>query len=478
MVVALILGCTPGLPSVEGVAGTSPSPAVPWTPPARTAEDTVPPAPPALPPDLAERAMHLTLSDVVDLGLRNNPATQASWASARAAAALYGAEKGAYYPSVDASFTGTRLKTVASQGRSAVEQTTYGPGVTLSWLLLDFGGRSGTIAGAREGLIAADWSHNATVQNVVLQVQTSFFGYMATRALLDAQRESLKEAQANLDAAQQRHDVGLGTIADVLQAKTALSQAQLDALTTEGGLATARGALALSMGLPANLPFEVDSLVGQPPVTTVADSVDSLIARAVRDRPDLAAAEAEARQSETAITAARGARLPSLVLNGNTGYTAIAGAVPFRNSYSISLGVAIPLFNGFNREYTQRAAEERASAARAGAQSLRQQVVFQVFTSYFTLKTATQRVQTTDDLLESADRSAQVALGRYREGVGNVIDLLTAESALAAARAQQVQARWEWQAALVQLAHDVGSLDERGQAGIRLVSDSTEAESQ
>src|SRR5207247_862518 len=78
-----------------------------------------------------------------------------------------------------------------------------------------------------------------------------------TKALLVAQLTTLKEAQANLQAAEERHRVGLATIADVLQAKTALSRAQLTLETTQGALQTTRGALALSRGLPANVPYDV-----------------------------------------------------------------------------------------------------------------------------------------------------------------------------------------------------------------------------
>jgi outer membrane protein TolC len=230
------------------------------------------------------------------------------------------------------------------------------------------------------------------------------------------------------------------------------------------------------MGLPANLPYEVDSLAGLQPVAPLADSVDALIEQAVRDRPDLAAIQAEVRQSEARITEAHGARLPSIVVTGSNGYTGVGGTTALKNSYAVTVGLQIPLFNGFAREYAERAAESQAEATRAGAQTLRQQVIAEVFSSYYVLRTATRRVETTDDLLESAERSADVALGRYREGVGSVIDLLTAEAALADARAQQVQARWIWQTALAQLARDTGQLDERGGSSLRLGTDSTGVE--
>ncbi len=473
---AVLAGCTPGLPRVEGVPATAPAPGVPWTPPAARPERPAPAAPAGeIPADLGERIRRLTLTDVIDLSLRNNPTTRLSWANARAAAAAYGAARGAYYPQVDADASVTRIKTIATGGRSAVQQTTYGPGATLSWLLLDFGARGGATDAARQALLAADWTHNATVADVVLQAQVAFFTYVASGSLLAAQQASLRDAEANLEAAEARQRVGVATIADVLQARTALSQARLALETTEGGRQTARGALALALGYPANLPYDVDSLAAPTTVAAVADSVEAIISRAVADRPDLAAARAAAAQAAAQVREARGQRLPALTATGTGGFTYIADRPGGGNNYNIGLGLSIPLFNGLAREYRQAEAEALAEAARARAQSLEQQVTFQVFAAYYALQTATRRVETAADLFTSAAQSAEVALARYKAGVGTALDLLVAQSALADARAQRVQAYLAWHTSLAQLAHDAGALDARGNANIRLSADTVEA---
>ena len=67
-------------------------------------------------------------------------------------------------------------------------------------------------------------------------------------------------------------------------------------------------------------------------------------------------------------------------------------------------------------------------------------------------------METTADLARSAKESEAVALGRYKEGVGSILDLLSAQSAMADARSQQVQAQWGWFMALAQLTHDAGLL--------------------
>jgi outer membrane protein TolC len=429
----------------------------------------------AVPADLEQRIQQLSLAEVVDLGLRNNPQTRVSWANARAAAAAYGSERGAYFPTIDGDVTGTRLKTVASQGRTAVTQSVLNPSLSLNYLLFDFGGRSGTVGAARNSLLAANYTHNATLQDVVLQIQTAYFQYVANRALLQAQQTTTREARTNLEAAEARRRAGVATIADVLQARTAASQAELAAETTQGDLQTSRGALALALGLPANLPYDIDTTTGQPPVSVLADSVDALIARAMEARPDLAAARADYEASRSEISVARASRLPSLQLNGTGGRTYTTTLPDGGNNYTVSLGLRIPIFAGFSRIYDHGEAVALADAAQARASALGQQVVFQVFSSYHSLQTAARRVATARDLMASAEQSNEVALARYRSGVGSVLDLLSAQSALADARAQQVLARLVWNTSLAQLAHDAGVLDTRGGSSLRLEPDSTQS---
>ncbi len=432
---ALLFAC--GTPGVRGVAGTAPAPNALWRPPPPPPlQPGAPPvAPVALPADLAERIAQLGLADVIDIALRNNTATSAAWADARSAAASYGAAKGQYYPTIVLNGTVQAIKRIASGGVGAAKQQSFGPSLNVSWLLVDFGVRSGSVGAARAALLAADWTHNATLQSVVLAVEQAYFLYMGTKALVDAQQTTLAEAQTNLEAAEQRRRVGLATIADVLQARTALSQARLALESTQGELQTTRGALALSMGLPANVPYDIE------------------------------------------VSVARSQALPTLSLGGNAGQTYFinppAGSATSGNSYTATLTLSIPLFSGWSQIYNVKAASAAADAAARRAQGFEQQVVYQVFNAYYALRTATQQVHTSRDLLTSATESEQVALGRYKAGAGSLLDLLTAQSALASARAQAIQVRFSWNTALAQLAHDVGILGLDGSSPLHPQPDTT-----
>ena len=178
------------------------------------------------------------------------------------------------------------------------------------------------------------------------------------------------------------------------------------------------------------------------------------------ERRELEAELAAAAQSQ--IRVARSGYLPALALSAtgaNNASTVSSFAGP---TYSLNLGVQVPVFSGFANQYDVAAASEQYRAAVARSEATKQQVIQQVFTAYYTLRTSTERVRTAHDLLTSATQSETVARERYREGVGSIVDLLVAQAALANARAQDADARWQWRTSLAQLAHDVGVLNSRG----------------
>lgn len=414
---------------------------------------------PAIPEDLLQPGATITLARVVDIALQNNPVTRASYLQALSAAAELGSKRAPYYPSVDLSASATRTNQRSSDPKSSETGDLWGPAVTVSYLLLDLGGRAANAEDARFGLIAADWSHNATVGNVILGVETTFVQYLDAKALQEAARVIVKQAEAVLDAATRRHDAGVATIAEVLQAKTALSQAQLSLHSVEGGVLALRGALATAMGLPANTPYDVPALPLEVPLERGTEAVEQLIATARARRPELTAARALVGKADAHVRAVRSEGMPTLSLSASAGRTYYDPAIDasYRNAWSAKLLLTLPLFTGFANAYDVQKAREDAGVAKAQADTLEQQVILQVWTSYYAFKTATQLVATSRDLLASAEQSERVALGRYREGVGTIIDLLAAQSALANARAQEIQARSGWFVALAQLAHDTGA---------------------
>jgi outer membrane protein TolC len=282
---------------------------------------------------------------------------------------------------------------------------------------------------------------------------------VSARALREAAAADLEGSRTNLEAAERRHDAGLATVADVLQAKTAVSNAQLRLQTSEGDMKVIRGALATAMGLPANLPVEAVPLDEDVPVVAASEGIEENLDRALENRPELRAAQAAARAAWQRVAQERSEGLPTLSLasNANRIYYRTPDRDPGTN-YAVGVQLRVPLFSGFEHRADVERARAEAEADEARVDFLADDVRLDVWTSYYDLQTAAQRYATAQDLLAAADESARVAAGRYEEGVGSILDLLAAQTVLANARAQKILARADWLLALTRLAHDTGTL--------------------
>ena len=393
----------------------------------------------------------LNLLEVVNLALCNNPQTRVAWASSLVQAAQVGVGEASYLPSVD-------LSAAASRNSGNVSgENQHNVGATLSYLLYDFGSRAANLENARQLLAAASASQDSTVQAVFLAAIQAYYQAQATYAQLDAALESERVAKESLAAAEARYNAGSATPADKLQAQTAYSQATLNRITADGNLKNAQGALANMLGLDANRNVSLVAANTRAMPEDFEGDINALIDEARHHRPDLLAAAAQVRAAEASADAARAAGMPSISLTASANQYNISGVDSHNSAVGINLN--FPIFTGFATTYHVRAAEAQVDVKNAQLDQLRLQVALDVWTAYQNLTTATQSLRTTADLLDSAEQSARVALGRYKAGVGSILDVLNAQSALASARQQRIQSIFNWNISRAALAQSMGSLD-------------------
>ena len=396
-------------------------------------------------------ATALTALDAVDLALCNHPQTREVWASARVQAALVGVAKAGWLPNLDGSGSATRFQydDAPFNRRTAA--------LTLSWLLVDFGQRSANVENAQQLLNAAAATQDATVQSLFLAALQTYYSAQATQAAVVSAAEAERSARESYQAADARYNVGVATPADRLQAQTALSQATLNRIRAEGEARNALGALANALGFPAQQTIVLAAMPAMPAELAFQKEIDALIAEAQVRRPDLKAAEAQFKAAEASVDLARAQGRPTVSLAAGPSWQNSAGVVTQGGSIGLTLNV--PLFSGFDTTYRVRSAAAQADVRAAQRDRIKNQIALDVWRAYQSLTTATQSLKTAADLVASAEQSERVALGRYKAGVGTVLDLLVAQSALASARLQRIQAQLDWNVYRATLAQSMGALD-------------------
>ncbi len=395
----------------------------------------------------------LSLVEVTEAALCHNPQTREVYANAKVQAAQVGVARSLFFPSVTDTLSATENKNRTTNYSNATNR------IVASYLLYDFGSRDANFESANQLLRAASATQNATVQTVLLASVNAFYQVHASRAILNASIETERLSQESFKSAEAKYIAGVATPADKLQAQTSFANATLTKLRNEGTLKVAYGNLANVMGAPANINFQItDSKLDDIP-ELVDQDIDALIEQARLQRPDLMASEAQLKASLAKIEAVKADAKPKLRIDASNQYDENLLGQTSQNTSQLGIFLSIPLFEGYKPTYLIRSAEATAELNASKRDQLKLQVSLDVWTAYQNLKTANESITASNVLLLSAEESSRVSLGRYKEGVGNIIDTLNAQSALANAKQQKIQSILNWNIARTTLAQSIGVLD-------------------
>ncbi len=448
---------------------------LPWTPPdwaveeASQSSEVRPVSPAAL-------SLPLTLAGCADIALENNPSTRRAWAVARAAAAGVGQAESLRYPRVSISGSGSyqRRKYSLKDDNGEIDALApdvdgfvYGPALELTYLLFDFGGVSGGVEEARQSLLAANYSFNQSIQDLLLDVERSYYRLHAAEAALIAAEADVEDARTADQASQQRYQVGLSSKLDQLQARSTYQDSLYRLEQARGELQDSRGSLAAVLGLPADTAFTLAPVTEGIPETISEDDVSRLIADGLRQRADLSALRARIRAREAAVRIASASLYPQLDLGGTADkswYSYNDNPELYDDSYSYAgyLTLKWDIFTGFGDREKKRQAEAEASAAREELALAEIQASAEVWTKYYAFKTAVRRYGFSQSFLETAQQSYSLAREGYQTGLKSILDLLQSQSALSSARSQMITAERDVFISLAELAYVTGTLTREG----------------
>jgi outer membrane protein TolC len=217
--------------------------------------------------------------------------------------------------------------------------------------------------------------------------------------------------------------------------------------------------LASVLGVTPFSIFRVEDVSQAPVPEAVEQSVQTIISRALSQRPDLLAEVASLRSADAAIRAAHSAYYPTFSFSGDWGHGNSYGSQNFNPvisshiyPYSAQLNLSWTIFDGGSRRNELARTEAQRGEAKARLAVSRNQIENEIWTAYSNLKTAQDRREAADALLQAAEQSYTAATRSFQAGVRTFIDVTTAQRDLARARTAQASARIEVLAALADLA--------------------------
>jgi len=424
-----------------------------------------------LPIRLPEQEEPLSLAELIDVALQNNVVTQKTWALAKEKAALYGKSEQNFFPLINGTYVYDRTRALALSGSASagvinqiVYQSLWSPQLALSFLVFDFGQTRATSQAALQALYNANLTHNREIQTLIATISSDYYTYLYQQALLISYEQDVADAQTVLDAANLRLHSGVTDIADMLQAKSQLLQAQTQMVSQKQAVQVSGSQLLADMGLPAHIPLHLEMMPEEPPVFEIMTSVQELIHLALKKRSDLFAKEANLRSQELILSAAKRRMLPSVNSQfsyGRTSYsgTGIPGHVTDHYDFEGTLSLSWSLFNGFFDLNTIRQAESARDYARALLDQTELQVVEDVTNAHSDVAVSREALNYAQDFLKAAQEEYRVTLAQYKSGTKDILTVVSAQTSLATARSVRASALQHWFVSLSTLAYATGVIE-------------------
>lgn len=387
-------------------------------------------------------AKGLTLADLTAVAICNNPALSADYMSLKSKEAALGAAKSGYLPAVTVKGEGS-LSGSKTEHEDSVQKEPYSASAALSWLIYDFGGRSSNIGLNKAYLNAAEHAYDAALQETVLKVHSAYLRVLGAKESLKSARASMKTYKKSFEESSRRYDLGMVSLVDKLQAKTAYEQSTLTVTTAENTLRQNEGNLAVLLNLPPDSVLDLKEIPANDSVIKLesGNDIKELMAYALEMRPEIKQSQSNIEAGKAGVTSARAGGLPSLSAVAKAQYDDNwKRSMPYERGSSVGLELSWPIFSGFNTSYSVSKAKYEYEAAKESLEDTKMTVLNEVWSYYQNYNTAVKSYQISKQILATAEENERVASRYYEVGKSDILNLLTANAQLADAREGLVNA--------------------------------------
>ncbi|MXP26451.1 TolC family outer membrane protein [Altererythrobacter indicus] len=393
---------------------------------------------------IASPAQADTLEDALVAAYETNPTLQAARADLRATDENVPIQRSSGLPSVNGSSQYTEFLKQSSASFTAPDRSVSG-NVDLSVPLYSGGAVKNSIRAAKTRVVAGRADLRATESSVFNQVVAAYMDVVLNEALVSLSRNNVDVLTVNLQATSDRFEIGDLTRTDVAQSESRLAIARGNLESAEANLINARETYIQLVG---KAPVDLQP---PPPLPNLPEDVQTAVAVALENNPDIAGAQERAKAAGYDIDVAGAGRAPKIsafaggnytnyldTLGGVVGAGSIAQA---QTSAQAGIQLSIPIFQGGLPAAQQRQAQARASQALEQTIATERQVIAQTRASYASWRAANQIIQSNLSAVSTAELSLEGVKAENSVGNRTILDILNAQQELLSAQIDLVTAR-------------------------------------
>ncbi len=411
----------------------------------------------------AKAADSLTIDRAVQLTLENDPAVRQAERQADAAAADIEVSRTRYYPDFSVAGTYTRLgplESITLPGGESFDlfpADNYDAHLQFYQLLYDFGERRTTMRLAEAGHKSAQDNIDLVKSDFAFQTMAAFNTILILQRSIDVMNDQIAALNQHLDITRRKAETGSATKFDVLTTQVRIAVATDGLIEAQNGLRNQEIILRQLTGLPEDQPLALKGEFAYESSPNI--DVDSLLALARAQRPELIRARDAEAQAELRIQMASLGNKPSLSAIATAGFK--NGYIPDLNqpkaNYTAGLSIKIPVFNGRKSHFQTVGARADLAAAKARTAGVEQRISSEVNQAVEALKASLDKIHNSEIQVQQAEEAISLANTQYEAGVVTNLDLLDAQTAYAQAKLIHLRALYQYTMSRNQLDQAVGA---------------------
>jgi len=410
-------------------------------------------------PARAQNAQPLSLQQAEQMALANHPQIQAATYSAQADDQAVHEARSAYYPTVLASLTGadaTPGSRIAAGGlNNPIILERLAGGVAASQMITDFGRTSALVESMALRADTGQRDIEGRRASVLLQVDRTYFTALRAQAVEKVAEDTVDTRQLVVDQVTAQAASGLKSGLDLSLAQVNLSEAQMLLLQARSDVETAFAALTAALGRSDAVTY---ALADEPTPAPPPTDPEALVAEALKNRPDVAAAQFAEQAAERFADAEGALRRPFVSMAVALGAAPYHGVGIDERYSAIGINLTVPITTGGLIEARQAAASLEAKSDAQRLRDLEDSVARDVRTAWHDAQTAFQQIDLASRLQAAASDAADLAQARFDIGLGSIVELTQAQLSKTRAEIAVATARHDYQIRTAVLKYQTGML--------------------
>ncbi len=419
-----------------------------------------------------QQKLSLTVEQAIQTGLENSKALKSSQFKVIAAEAKTSEAGAAGLPSLKVNAAYTRLSNVPASSIPNFINPALPPIVLSPTVLNNYTMRAtiqqplftgNRISGSED---IAEYSYEATKHDfqkdrsdLIYNIKNAYWNLYRANEFKKVVDENVGQIKAHATDAENLMKQGLLTNNDLLKVQVQLSDALVRQIDAKNNVTLSMIMLDNTLGLPLSTEVEILSQL-QTGVAAQSD-IETLVKKAVENRPDILGMNARLKISESSLSIARSGWYPQIFLVSNYNYLRPNSRIfptkdEFKGTWDVSVSLSYDLWNWNTSGSQSTQAEAQLSQTEQALSQMKDGVLLDVTQSYLTVNQTNERAAVARKGVEQAEENYRVTNERYKKGLNVNSDLLDAEVALLQAKLNYTQSLIEYELSSARLSRSIG----------------------